>query len=78
MEEVAQWKLHNLYSSIDIIRQMKSRRMRWAGHVARIGEGRKLYKVLVGKPEGKRPHGSPSCRREEGIRMALRETVWGG
>jgi hypothetical protein len=48
-------KLHNLYSSPHIIRQMKSRRMRWAGHVARMGEGRKVDEVLVGKPEGKRP-----------------------
>jgi hypothetical protein len=47
-----------LYSSPDIIRQVKSRRMRWAGHVARMGEERKVYKVLVGKPEGKRPLGS--------------------
>jgi hypothetical protein len=47
-------ELHNLYSSPDIIRQVKSRRMRWAGHV---GEERKVYKVLVGKPEGKRPLG---------------------
>jgi hypothetical protein len=46
-------ELHNLYSSPDIIRQIKSRRMRWAGHVARMGEGRNVYRVLVGKPEGK-------------------------
>jgi hypothetical protein len=45
-------ELHNLYSSPDIIRQMKSRRMRWAGYVARMGEGRNVYRVLVGKPEG--------------------------
>jgi hypothetical protein len=45
--------LHNLYSTPDIIRQMKSRRMSWAGHVARMGEGRNVYRVLVGKPEGK-------------------------
>jgi hypothetical protein len=44
-------ELHNLYSSPDIIRQIKSRRMRWAGHVAFMGEGRKVYRVLVGKPE---------------------------
>jgi hypothetical protein len=50
-------KLHNLYSSPDIIRQVKLRRMRWVGHVARMGEERKAYKVLVGKPEGKRPLG---------------------
>jgi hypothetical protein len=48
-------ELHNLYSSPDIIRQIKSRRMRWAGHVARMGEGRNMYRVLVGKPEGKIP-----------------------
>jgi hypothetical protein len=46
-------ELHNLYSSPDIIRQIKSRRMRWAGHVACMGEGRNLYRVLMGKPEGK-------------------------
>jgi hypothetical protein len=46
-------ELHNLYSSPDIIRQIKSRRMRRAGHMALIGEGRKLYKVLMGKPDGK-------------------------
>jgi hypothetical protein len=46
-------ELHNMYSSPDIIRQIKSRRMRSAGHVARVGEGRKVYRVLVGKPEGK-------------------------
>jgi hypothetical protein len=45
--------LHNLYSSPDIFRQIKSRRMSWAGHVARMGEGRNVYRVLVGKPEGK-------------------------
>jgi hypothetical protein len=50
-------ELHNLYSSPNVIRQMKSRRMRWAGHVARMGEERKVYTVLVGKPEGKRPLG---------------------
>jgi hypothetical protein len=70
--------LHNLYSSPDIIRQVKSRRMRWAGHVARMGEEWKLYKVLVGKPEGKRPPGRPRRRWEDGIRMDLRETGLGG
>jgi hypothetical protein len=55
-------ELHNLYSSPDIIRQVKSRRMRWAGHVARMGEDRKVYKVLVGKPEGKRLLGRPRRR----------------
>jgi hypothetical protein len=66
-------ELHNLYSSPDIIRQIKSRRMRWAGHVTHMGEERKLYKVLVGKPEGKRPLGRPRRRREDGIRIDLRE-----
>jgi hypothetical protein len=47
-------ELYNLYSSPDIIRQIKSRRMRWAGHVVRMGEGRNVYRVLVGKPEGKK------------------------
>jgi hypothetical protein len=60
-------ELHNLYSSPDIIRQVKSRRMRWAGHVARMGEERKMYKVLVGKPEGRRPLGRPRRRWEDGI-----------
>jgi hypothetical protein len=46
-------ELHNLYSSPDFIRQMKSRRMRWEGHMARMGEGRNVYRVLVGRPEGK-------------------------
>jgi hypothetical protein len=67
-----------LYSSPDIIRQIKSRRMRWAGHVARVGEGRNVYRVLVGKPEGKRPLGRPRRRWEDGIRMDLEEIGWGG
>jgi hypothetical protein len=71
-------ELHNLYSSADIIRQIKSRRMRWAGHVACMGEERKLYKVLVGKYKGKTPLGRPMCRWEDGIRMDLRETGWSG
>jgi len=61
-----------------IIRQIKSKRMRWAGHVARMGEERKVYKVLVGKPEGKRPLGRPRCRWEDGIRMDLRRLAGGG
>jgi hypothetical protein len=52
--------------------------MRWAGHVARVGEERKLYKVLVGKPEGKSPLGRRRRRWEDGIRMDLMETNWGG
>jgi hypothetical protein len=57
MEKVDNEKLHNLYSSPNISRQVKSRRMRWAGHVARMGAERKVYKVLVGNPERKRPLG---------------------
>jgi hypothetical protein len=71
-------ELHILYSSTDIIRQVKSRRMRWVGHVARMGEERKVYKVLVGEPEGKRPLGRPRRRWEDGIRMDLREIGLGG
>jgi hypothetical protein len=70
-------ELHILYSSSIIIRQIKPRRMRWVGHVARMGEDRKVYRVLVGKPEGKRPLGRPGCRWEDGIRMDLREIGWG-
>jgi hypothetical protein len=66
-------ELHNLYSSPDIIRQVKSRRMRWLGHVARMGEEIKVYKVLVGKPEGKIPLERPRRRWEDDIRMDLRE-----
>jgi hypothetical protein len=55
----------------------KSRRMRWAGHVARIGEERKVYKVLVGKPEGKRPLGRPSVGGKMGSEWILRRLAWG-
>jgi hypothetical protein len=70
-------ELHIIYSSPNIIRQIKSRRMRWVGHVARIGEERNVYKVLMGKPEGKRLLRRPRRRWEDGIRMDLRETGWG-
>jgi hypothetical protein len=70
--------LHNLYSSPDINRQIKSRRMRWAKHVARMGWWRNVYSVLVGKPEGKRPLGRPRHRWKDGIKMDLREIGWGG
>jgi hypothetical protein len=70
-------ELHNLYSSPDI-RQIKSRRMRWAGHLARMGEGRNVYRVLVGKPKRKRPLGRPRRRRENGLKMDFREISWGG
>jgi hypothetical protein len=71
-------ELHNLFSSPDIIKQVKSRRMRWAGHVARMGEERKVYNVLLVKPERKRPLGRPWRRWEDGIRMDLREIGLGG
>ncbi|KAJ4448531.1 hypothetical protein ANN_10549 [Periplaneta americana] len=66
-------ELHALYSSPDIIRNIKSRRLRWAGHVARMGESRNGYRVLVGRPEGKRPLGRPRRRWEDNIKMYLRE-----
>jgi hypothetical protein len=71
-------ELHNLYSFQDTFRQIKSRHMRWTGHVACMGEERKVYKVFMGKPKGKRPLGRPRSRWEDGIRMDLRETGWGG
>jgi hypothetical protein len=57
MEKLHNEELHILYPSPDIIRQIKSRRMRWAGHLARMGDERKLRRVLMGKPEGKIPFG---------------------
>jgi hypothetical protein len=81
-EVTGEWrKLHNeelhiLYSSPNIIRQIKSMRMRWAGHLAHMGEEGNVYKVLVGKPEGKRQLGRLRHRWEDGIRMDLRETGW--
>ncbi|KAJ4429551.1 hypothetical protein ANN_21720 [Periplaneta americana] len=66
-------ELHALYSSPDIIRNIKSRRLRWAGHVARMGESRNAYRVLVGRPEGKRPLGRPRRRWKDNIKMNLRE-----
>jgi hypothetical protein len=76
MEEVAQWEIHILYSSPNIIRQIKSRIMRLTGHVARMGEERNVYKVLMGKPEGKRPLGRQRCRWEGRIRIYLTEIGW--
>jgi hypothetical protein len=69
-------KLHNeeLHPQISL---GKSRRMRWAGHVAHMGEDRNVYGVLVGRPEGKRSLGRPRRRWEDGIRMDLREIGWG-
>jgi len=70
-------ELNNQYSSPNIVRVIKSRRMRWAGHVARMGEDRGVYRVLVGKPEGRRPLGRPRRRWEDNIRMDLREVGCG-
>jgi hypothetical protein len=78
-EEDGSWRklhnheLHSLYSSPNIIRVIKSRRMKWAGHVARMGEGRSVYRILVGKPEGKRPLGRRRRRWEDNIKLDLRE-----
>jgi hypothetical protein len=66
-------ELHSLYSLLNIVRVIKSRRMRWAGHVAHIGEGRGVYRVLVGRPKGKRPLVRSRCRWEDNIKMDLRE-----
>jgi hypothetical protein len=66
-------ELHNLHSSPTIIRLIKSRRTRWAGHVARIGKKRNAYMILVGKPEGKRSLGKPRRRWVDNIKMDLRE-----
>ena len=75
-------KLHNeelneLFSLPNIVRVVKLRRMRWAGHVARMGEDRGVHRVLVGKPEGKRPLGRPRRRWEDNIKMDLQK-VGGG
>jgi hypothetical protein len=78
-EEDGSWRklhndeLHSLYSSPNIFRVIKSRRMRWAGHVARTGEGKGVYRVLFGRPEGRRPLGRPRRRWEENIKMDRRE-----
>jgi hypothetical protein len=78
-EEDGSWRklhndgLHNLYSSPNIVRVIKSRRMRWAGHVARMWEERGVYRVLVRRPEGKRPLGRPRRKWEDNIKLDLRE-----
>jgi len=83
-EVTGEWrKLHNeelnvLYSSPNIVRVIKSRRMRWAGHVARKGEGRGVYRVLVEKPGGKRPLGRLRYRWEDNVKMDLQEVGCGG
>jgi hypothetical protein len=83
-EVTGEWrKLHNeelrdLYSSSSIIRIIKSRRMRWAGHIARMmGEKRNAYRLLVGKPEGKRPLGRPKRRWVDNIKVNLGDVGWG-
>jgi hypothetical protein len=83
-EETGGWRklhdeeLHNLYSSPRIIRMIKSGRMRWTGHVARIGEKRNAYRILVSTPEGKRPLGRPGRRWVDNIKMDLRDVRWDG
>jgi hypothetical protein len=70
-------ELHGLYSSSSIIRVIKARRMRWAGHVARMGEVRGAHNILVGKPEGRRPLGRHRCRWEDNIEMDVGEIGFG-
>jgi hypothetical protein len=78
-EEDGSWRklhndeLHSLYSSPNIVRVIRSRKMRWAGHLARMGEGRGVYRVLVERPKGKRPLGRPRPRWEDNINMGFRE-----
>ena len=78
-EVIGEWrKLYNeelsdLYSLPNVVRVVKSRRMRWAGHVVRMGEGRGVHRVLVGKPEGKRPLGRPRHRWEFNTKIDLQE-----
>jgi len=71
-------ELNDLHCSPNIVRVIKSRRMRWEGHVARMGERRGVYRVLVGKPEGKRPLGRPRHRWEDNIKMEIQEVGCGG
>ena len=66
-------ELHALYYSPNICRYLKSRRLRWAGHVARMEQSRNAYRALAGKPEVKRPLGRPRCRLEDNIKMDLRD-----
>jgi len=70
-------ELNDLYASPNIVRVIKSRRMRWAGHVARMGEESGVYRFLVGKPEGNRPLGRPRRRWVDNIRMDLQEVGCG-
>ena len=77
MEEMHNEELNDLYSSSNIVRTIKSRRMRWAGHVARMGEEWRLYRDLVGKPVGRRPLGRPRRRWVDNIRMDRQEVGCG-
>jgi hypothetical protein len=70
-------ELHGLYSSPSIVRVIKARRMRWAGHVARMGEMMGAYNILVGRPEGRRPLGRPRRRWEDNTKMDLSEIGFG-
>jgi hypothetical protein len=70
--------LHNVYSSLNIIRVAKCRRTRWAGYLVRMGEMRNAYNIFIGKPEGKRRFGRRKRRLEDDIKMNLREIVWEG
>jgi hypothetical protein len=70
-------ELHGLYSSPSIVRVIKARKVRWARHVARMGEVRGSCNILVGRPEGRRPLGRPRCRWEDNIKMDLREVAFG-
>jgi hypothetical protein len=78
-EEDGSWRklrndeLHSLHSSPKTVRVFKSKRMRWVGHEAHMGEGRGVYRVLVGRSEGRRPLRRPRCRWEDNIKMDLRE-----
>jgi hypothetical protein len=81
-EATGEWRrlrneeLNDLYSALNIIRVIKSRRTRWAGHVACVGEKRGAYRILVGRPEGRRPLGRPRRRWEDNIKMDLQEVGW--
>jgi hypothetical protein len=69
--DISHLRVNDLYSSPNIVWVIKSRRLRWAEHVAGMGESRGMYRVLVGKPEGKRPLGRPRHRWEDNIKMDL-------
>jgi hypothetical protein len=71
-------ELHSLYSSPSIIRMIKSRMVSWAGHVARMGTKRNAYRILVGRPEGRRLLGRPRPRWVDNVKMDVTEIAWGG